>query len=104
MKRKVASSSVVEEPIPANEISGVYQRIREILESARAGVARTVNTTQVVANWLIGREIVNADQQGKARAEYGRNLLIDLSARMRRDYGRGYSVDNLEPLPAAPKN
>jgi len=68
MKRKVAISSVAKEPIPAKEISGVYQRIREILESARAGVARTVNTTQVVANWLIGREIVEGQQRGRKRA------------------------------------
>lgn len=94
MKRKVAP--VTKEPMSSKEISGIYRRVREILESARAGVARTVNTTQVVANWLIGREIVNAVQEGKARAEYGRNLLIALSVKMSRDFGRGYSVDNLE--------
>jgi hypothetical protein len=49
----------------------LYRRIREILESARAGAARSVNTTQVVANWLIGREIIvvrytlGPDQQRK---------------------------------------
>ena len=48
--------------------NAIYDRIREILESARAGVARTVNTTQVMANWLIGREIVEEEQKGKARA------------------------------------
>ncbi len=40
------------------QTKGLYGRIRQILEAARTGVARTVNTTQVVANWLIGREIV----------------------------------------------
>ena len=35
----------------------LYERVRQILKSARASVARTVNITQVVANWLIGREI-----------------------------------------------
>ena len=39
----------------------IYERIREILESARTTVARSVNTTQVVANWLIGREIVEEE-------------------------------------------
>jgi hypothetical protein len=38
--------------------SKLYQRIQQILESTRVGMARTVNTTQVYANWLIGREIV----------------------------------------------
>ena len=68
MKRKVASVS--KEPMSSKEIFSIYQRIRDILESARAGVTRAVNTTQVVANWLIGREIVNAVQQEKTRAEW----------------------------------
>ena len=74
----------------------LYERIRQILESARSSVARTVNTTQVVANWLIGREIVEEEQKGKRRAEYAEQLLLDLSARLTAEYGRGYSVDNLE--------
>lgn len=74
----------------------LYEQIRQILESARSSVARTVNTTQVVANWLIGREIVEEEQKGKRRAEYAEQLLLDLSARLTAEYGRGYSVDNLE--------
>jgi hypothetical protein len=56
----------------------LYQRIRDILESARTGVVRTVNTTQVVANWLIGREIVEEEQHGARRARYGGHLLEEL--------------------------
>jgi hypothetical protein len=67
----------------------LYERIRQILESARSSVARTVNTTQVVANWLIGREIVEEEQKGKRRAEYAEQLLLDLSARLTAEYGRG---------------
>ena len=74
----------------------LFDRVREILESARVNVARTVNTTQVVANWLIGREIVEEEQRGKKRADYGHKALADLSARLGREYRRGYSVDNLE--------
>lgn len=70
--------------------------MREILEAARAGVARTVNTTQVAANWLIGREIVEEEQRGQRRAGYGAKLLAELSARLNKEFGRGYSVDNLE--------
>lgn len=82
--------------LDAKRPAQLYDRIRQILESARAGVARTVNTTQVAANWLIGREIVEEEQRGKKRASYGRKLLADLSARMLKDFERGYSVDNLE--------
>lgn len=74
----------------------LYDRIRQILDSARSNVARTVNTTHVVANWLIGREIVLEEQSGSKRAKYGSQLLIEISARLRKDYGGGYSVDNLE--------
>lgn len=73
-----------------------YGRVRDILETARVGVARTINTTQVAANWLIGREIVEEEQRGRRRAGYGAKLLAELSARLNREFGRGYSVDNLE--------
>jgi len=46
----------------------LYERVKQILESARVTAARSVNTTQVVANWLIGREIVEEEQKGKTRA------------------------------------
>jgi predicted nuclease of restriction endonuclease-like (RecB) superfamily len=75
--------------------SALYQRVREILESARTGVTRTVNTTQVIANWLIGREIVEEEQQGAKRAEYGGRLLEELSRKLTRDFGVGYSVQGL---------
>ncbi len=74
----------------------LYNRIREILDSARAGVARSVNTAQVCANWLIGREIVEEEQKGKKRARYGEALLKDLSRRLSTDVGKGWSVRNLE--------
>jgi predicted nuclease of restriction endonuclease-like (RecB) superfamily len=74
----------------------LYHRIREILDSARVGVARSVNTAQVCANWLIGREIVEEEQKGKKRAGYGEALLQDLSVRLSTDVGKGWSVRNLE--------
>lgn len=81
---------------PSNQsASSVYDRIREILESARSGIARTVNSTQVIANWLIGREIVTEEQSGSARAKYGARQIEDLSKRLQADFGEGYSVQNL---------
>jgi len=74
----------------------LYERIRQILESARTGMSRTVNTTQVVANWLVGREIVEDEQAGSKRARYGGKLLEEISRRLKKEYGAGYSVDNLE--------
>jgi predicted GNAT family N-acyltransferase len=83
----------------AQQQRNLYHRIREILESARTGVARTVNTTQVMANWLIGREIVEEEQRGKKRAGYGERLIANLSAQITVEYGGGYSVNNLEHFP-----
>jgi len=74
----------------------LYQRVCEILESARASVSRTVNTTQVVANWLVGREIVKEEQKGQKRANYGEKLLKGLSTRLTANFDRGYSISNLE--------
>lgn len=83
--------------IPAPAASApLYSRVREILESARSNVARTVNTTQVIANWLIGREIVEEEQAGKKRAGYGEALLADIAARLLLGFGKGWSVRQLE--------
>ncbi len=74
----------------------MFERVRRILDSARSSAARSVNTVQVAANWLIGCEIVEEEQKGSAKAEYGKRLLADLSMRLQAAYGNGYSVDNLE--------
>ena len=70
-------------------------RVVTILEQARAGVVRAVNSQMVLAYWLIGREIVAALQAGEGRASYGDRLLPDLAARLTQRYGRGYSQTNL---------
>ncbi len=73
-----------------------FARVREILDAAHANIARTVNTTQVVANWLIGREIVEEEQAGSKRARYGAALLAELAVHLKVEFGAGYGVDNLE--------
>jgi hypothetical protein len=91
----MASKTKKSIPVDAAD-TPLYSRVREILESARSNVVRTVNTTQVIANWLIGREIVEEEQAGQTRAGYGTALLLDLAARLKANFGRGYGVDNLE--------
>jgi predicted nuclease of restriction endonuclease-like (RecB) superfamily len=71
-------------------------RVLDIVQAARTQAARSVNTAQVVANWLVGREIVEDEQQGKRRAGYGARVLAELSSRLTAELGRGYSVDSLE--------
>ncbi|MFM2417612.1 MAG: hypothetical protein RL385_2335 [Pseudomonadota bacterium] len=91
-KRKLAAPANAK----ARASSAVLARVVAILEEARARVARTVNSTQVAANWLVGREIVEAEQAGARRAGYGTALLAELSASLTVTFGSGYSVDNLE--------
>ena len=74
----------------------LYTRIRDILEAARHRVARSVNTTQVVANWLIGREIIEEEQKGRRRAGYGDRLIRGLAKRLGREFGRGYGLSQLK--------
>lgn len=68
----------------------VYDRVQIILASARNHAARSVNTAQVVANWLIGREIVEEQQHGAKRAGYGEQIVSRLAQDLRDDGVAGY--------------
>lgn len=74
--------------------------IREIWEAARTQAVRSVNSALVRANWLIGKQIVEAEQQGKARAAYNRGLLKSLSSALEKEFGNGFSVSALQYMRA----
>jgi predicted nuclease of restriction endonuclease-like (RecB) superfamily len=74
----------------------LLNRIRHIWESARTQAARSVNTAHVCANWLIGQQIVEAEQGGTKRAGYGKALLKTLSEQLSSEYGDGFSVSALQ--------
>jgi predicted nuclease of restriction endonuclease-like (RecB) superfamily len=76
----------------------LYQRVAEILEQARGQVARTVNTAMVQSYWLIGREIVEVEQAGEQRADYGEEVIQKLAARLMGVYGKGFSAQNLRRM------
>ncbi len=81
--------------ITTGSYNNLISRIAEILQEARTKVFREINRAQVLAYWAIGREIVEFEQKGKARAEYGEELLIKLSADLSAKFGRGFSAENL---------
>ena len=81
-------------PTPDN--AAIFGRIVDILEEARSHVFRTINSAMVVAYWLIGREIVEEEQKGQKRADYGKALLQDLSRGLNKRYGGGFSVTTLQ--------
>jgi len=74
----------------------LFDRVVSILEQARSNVVRAVNSNMVLAYWMIGREIVEAIQGGKGRAEYGEQILANLSLLLTERYGNGFSVPNLQ--------
>ena len=76
----------------------LFGRIRDILLSARVATARSVNSAQVVCNWLVGREIVEDEQRGRRRAGYRERTLELLAKRLQREFGSGYSETNLKGM------
>ena len=75
--------------------SALLQDIKAILEQARAQVKQTVNSAMVQAYWEIGQLIVENEQQGNQRAEYGKAVLHVLSKQLSAEYGKGFEERNL---------
>jgi predicted nuclease of restriction endonuclease-like (RecB) superfamily len=76
----------------------VLTGMAELLESARRTAARATNAIMTATYWEIGRRIVEFEQGGKERAQYGKALLQRLAADLSEKFGRGFSVDNLETM------
>ena len=76
----------------------LYSQIASILEQNRKSVAVAVNTAMVRTYYEIGRSIVENEQKGNIRAEYGKEVLKNLSARLTANFGKGFSQRNLEQM------
>lgn len=81
--------------VKSDGLAPLIDNVRTLIQSARRGAASVVNTLQVMTNFEIGRRIVEHEQKGAKRAEYGAELLKELSARLTEEFGKGFSVDNL---------
>jgi predicted nuclease of restriction endonuclease-like (RecB) superfamily len=79
-----------------DDLAPLIAQVRTLIQSARHAAASTVNTLQVLTNFEIGRRIVEHEQKGEKRAEYGKQLLRELSVRLTEEFGRGFSVSNLQ--------
>ncbi|MBZ9787343.1 DUF1016 N-terminal domain-containing protein [Psychroflexus sp. CAK57W] len=75
-----------------------YSQIVELLQSARNKVVQTVNHTKVHTYFEIGRLIVEEEQEGKDRAEYGKQILSGLSKVLTKEFGKGFSTTNLKQM------
>ena len=79
-----------------NGLETVYHSIATVLYEARATAYRAVNIAMTQAYWQIGRIIVEEEQQGDHRAEYGVGLIIALSKRLTAEFGKGFTETNLK--------
>lgn len=73
-----------------------YRKVLELFQNARRSLSIAVNSTMVYSYYEAGRMIIEEEQQGKERAEYGKYILKKLSERLTSELGRGFSYDNLK--------
>ncbi len=80
------------------DLAALIVEVRDLIHSARRGVAAVVDTLQVMTNFEIGRRIVEHEQKGAKRAAYGAEVLKELSTRLEAEFGRGFSLVNLSNM------
>ena len=86
------------ENIPAKTVESLFNKVANLIEQARARVATAMNVAEVYTKYQIGRYIVEEEQSGKKRAEYGKQVLEGLSERLTAHYGDGWSYSNLRQI------
>jgi len=89
---------MTQEPILPTGYSDIHSGIVEVLETARHTAARSVNALMTASYWEIGRRIVEFEQGGKERAEYGEALIKRLGDDLSRQFGRGFGWRNLTQM------
>ena len=76
----------------------IYQEIHDLLHKARQNIISNINSTMTKTYFLIGKRIVEEEQDGNKRAEYGKKLMKTLSEKLTKEFGRGFSQRNLEQM------
>ena len=76
----------------------IYQEIHDLLHKARQNIISNVNSTMTKTYFLIGKRIVEEEQDGNKRAEYGKNLIKMLSEKLTKEFRKGFSETNLEQM------
>ena len=95
MKKRKSSEKTPAVPAESIDYDKVLSELVELLESARRSSARAVNRFMTATYWEIGRRIVEGEQSGGSRAEYGKALIERLSGDLTKRFRRGFSVQNL---------
>lgn len=86
------------QPKKPTKYNSLFAKVANLLEQGKKQAYAQVNSILVQTYWQIGREIIEHDQKGEKRAKYGKELLKKLSADLTAQFGKGFSVDNLENM------
>ena len=78
--------------------SVMISEIKEVIINSRKRVIYEVNNAMLVAYWSVGRMIVENEQNGNIKAEYGKQVMRELSKELRQTLGSGFSVSNLQHM------
>ena len=78
--------------------NSLFSQVVDLLQQSKQQVVRAINQTMVYTYYEIGRMIVEEEQNGKDRAEYGKQLLKGLSKQLNNEFGKGFSVETLEKI------
>lgn len=76
----------------------LLQNIKLLIHQAQKQVVHNINTTMLITYFEVGRMIVEHEQKGKRRGEYAKETLKNISLNLSKEFGRGYSVDNLQNM------
>src|SRR3990167_2685337 len=100
MKKKQQPKNSLVKAVQSGEVADdtLYERIASVIREARANVIRSIDTAMVKAYWHIGRHIIEEEQGGEKRAAYGKESLKAVSAKLRKEFGRGFGVTTLEDI------
>ncbi|MDR0307199.1 MAG: DUF1016 N-terminal domain-containing protein [Chitinispirillales bacterium] len=83
-------------PIKRKKSNDFFETVAHLIDQARRFVSRTADLTMCITYFEVGRMIIEEEQGGKARAEYGRGLLKELSKYLNERFGKGFSETNLK--------
>ena len=88
-------NKIVAKKVLSQEYNQLVNSIGQLLEDSRKQVAKTINTVLVKTYWEIGKRIVEYEQKGGEKAEYGSELLTRLSKDLKLKFGKGFSKSNV---------
>jgi len=83
---------------PEDVFNELVEQIKSIILSSRAKVRTVVNDELLLSYWNIGKQIIEKEQEGNLRAQYGTQLLIKLSKQLTRELGKGFSRSNIQNM------